>query len=721
MFVRSYNPIWSFVDLVGNQLDDMYYMFVLENTIPYIPTPVYMSPDPTSSPWADPIQFLANGTLPDNIYWDPGPADNPNVYRIEIRKGNTQADPLIYLIENYVPSTEGGGNPPTDIAFTTDNQISNPQFSIVNFTSPYTFTSVSASTVQIAPGWFIVLGSPVGTGSITLNQVSLNNTSINPTNASYALEIQTSGWSKVTLVQRFEQNGMLWTSNGNTENYLSLSMTAQTSGAIGNITAQMVDSQANILGTFTNFNNVAISNGWNEYTGHLLMPSTTNSDFPPPAYIELELTLQTNITFFLTSLQIVVSNMEFDISYEEDTIARQQDHLFHFYNPLLQYKPIPSLLTAWDFPLNPAQFGSSKTISTTADYIWDQTIAACSSSTMAVARSAVTNGISVTSSAANQAFYFLQYLEDSQALETTLTDLSTNINAIVSSGEVVVNVQMFYSTTNGTIPTLPTSLGNITVSGTNIPVFTLTASGWTAISQENGFSNNGLFPATTLTDLQFLNFLSSANYDSGSSTQNFAIVVAFLVKNNPSTITINSISATPGSIATRPSPQTIDEVLRECQYYYETSYPYGIAAGTNTSTNIYITQLPGQMYYDVYQTSGGINKQYTAIHNTNFNIKYNTVKRITACNVVLYNSTGTANMVGVFGTENAVTVLNTALASSLWTSTIGDKSAGFVVVTPNSKLYDNQQSSSNPASITQSYIQGYISYHVEIDARLGKF
>ena len=40
-FVRSFNPIWSLVDLNGVQFDDTFYMWVLENQIPYIPAPVY--------------------------------------------------------------------------------------------------------------------------------------------------------------------------------------------------------------------------------------------------------------------------------------------------------------------------------------------------------------------------------------------------------------------------------------------------------------------------------------------------------------------------------------------------------------------------------------------------------------------------------------------------------------------------------------------------------
>src|SRR5579871_1940839 len=122
-YIRGSNPIWSLVDLTGHQFDDTFYMFVLQNTLPYLDAPTWQDPN-GSVFWSNPIQFLANGTLPTNIY-----LDSDTVYRLEFRQGDSQSDPLIYLIENYVPGS-GGGVTPTDEATTTDNQITNPQFAL---------------------------------------------------------------------------------------------------------------------------------------------------------------------------------------------------------------------------------------------------------------------------------------------------------------------------------------------------------------------------------------------------------------------------------------------------------------------------------------------------------------------------------------------------------------------------------------------------------------
>src|SRR6266568_4384143 len=146
--IRGSNPIWFEVDLTAHAFDDTFYLFVLENTIPYIPATVWQDPDGNVA-WTNPIRFLANGTLPNNIYYD---ADT--VYRLEFRQGPTQSDPLIYLVENYVPGVSND-IPVDTTSFSTDNQISNPQFALINFTSPLVLPSISSQVVNLAPGWFL--------------------------------------------------------------------------------------------------------------------------------------------------------------------------------------------------------------------------------------------------------------------------------------------------------------------------------------------------------------------------------------------------------------------------------------------------------------------------------------------------------------------------------------------------------------------------------------
>lgn len=114
--IRAANPIWYFPDLEGLPLNDEYYIFFLSNVFPYVPQPVYhtndVDPD-TGTPWNNPREFYPNGTLPDNMYWN-----ESQVYRLEIRHGNSQTDPLIYEINNFVPGQGSGGTPTSDAGFT---------------------------------------------------------------------------------------------------------------------------------------------------------------------------------------------------------------------------------------------------------------------------------------------------------------------------------------------------------------------------------------------------------------------------------------------------------------------------------------------------------------------------------------------------------------------------------------------------------------------------
>jgi hypothetical protein len=317
--VRGSNPIWFEVDLTAHAFDDTFYMFVLKNEIPYIPATVWQDPFGNVE-WTNPIRFLANGTLPNNIYYDPD-----TVYRLEFRQGDTQSDPLIYLVENYVPGSSGD-TPVNETSFSTDNQISNPQFALINFTSPLTLTSVSTQTINLAPGWFLDL---TGTGNVTLTRVLLNSAVVDQTNASYALQIQLSGtWTGAILRQRFNQNGVLWSNS-----FVSSSITALSGNAPQNISAKLVDSQGNTLTSV--LRTTALTESFNEYKDVGQILNSINTDFPPSAYIEYQLTLPINCNVTLTSFQLISGDVQITYPYEQDTIERQIDQTYHNAFPIV--------------------------------------------------------------------------------------------------------------------------------------------------------------------------------------------------------------------------------------------------------------------------------------------------------------------------------------------------------------------------------------------------
>lgn len=588
-FIRGSNPIWVEVDLTGHLFDDTFYLFVLTNDIPYIPLTVWQDPFGNVA-WTNPIQFFANGTLPDNIYYDPGV-----VYRLEFRQGPTQNDPLIYVINNYMPGS-GSGPTPGEGSLITDNQVSNPQFALVNFVTPsLTLTSISTQEIQVAPDWYLNL---TGTGTVILTQVKINSTvTNNPTNASYGLQIQLSGsWTNAYLRQRFQQNGVLW-SNTNVSGVI------QALSPVGNsISSQLVDSQSHLLADI--IAPVTLTTNFAAYTGQGAISNSSDTDLPPDAYIEYQILIPPNCNITLTSIQLIASDTVIDFPYEQITIERQIDHTFHYYKPQLFYKPIPSYLVGWDFPLNPSQFfGTASPISigatgaNTCSYIWDQTILFQSvTSSIAGGRNNATQGFNV-STANSSTWAMIQYLPGNVALDALAQRLSSRLQGLISSGTLNGTVSLWWTST-----TLPNIFNNLClVSGVASGGIPTCANGtWTVVNNPNYVNSLATFTLTTST--QSFDFTGFFDTMSGATTATaMAIVVAFDTMTSSQTATINYCSLTPGDIPTRPAPQTPDEVRRECQYYWRKSFLPAQQPVQNLGTNT------GETYGVQAAAAGGSN------------------------------------------------------------------------------------------------------------------
>ncbi len=341
--IRGSNPIWSEVDLQGKLFDGSFYLYVLTNTIPYIPARVFHDPD-MAIPWTQPIQFNANGTLPIDIFYPPN-----TVFRLEFRKNNgidppSQNDALIYEVNDYVPG-EGGSTPIDTVALASSNQVTNPQFALVNFISPLILIgATNPDPINIGPGWSLELA---GTGNVTVTQVPLNNLNPNPSNAPYALRLTLSGWNdnSVKLKQRFQVNGMLWANK-----IVSSTVTARLDGLPQNIQAILVDSNGTTLGNVMDLE--PVNGNYTELTGHSdVLPASTNPDVPPVAWIEYQLLLPSNVDIYLTSIQLVVQEVEFEPPFEQDSIDRQIDHTYHDAFPIV---PIGGVIDFFGFqtPLN---------------------------------------------------------------------------------------------------------------------------------------------------------------------------------------------------------------------------------------------------------------------------------------------------------------------------------------------------------------------------------
>lgn len=697
---RGANPIWSEVDLTGNLFDDTFYLFVLQNTLPYIPATVYHDPQ-MNIPWTNPIRFLANGTLPNDIYFPPN-----MVFRLEFRQGNNQSDPLIYLVENYSPGS-GGQTPVDTVAFASENQITNPQFSLVDFILPLTLTGVTnPPEIEIAPGWFLNLG---GTGNATVTQVLLNNSNINPTNAPYALRFQLTGWNsgEVFLTQRFQQNGMLWANK-----FVSTSVTAQVGSTIApvSISATLDDSHGTQLAQILDPLESIVNNEWNEFLGVSPLPATTNPDLPPAAYIEYNLALPNNTDIYITSIQVIVQDLGVETGYSQDSINRQIDHTFNYYkNPLLA-KPINSYLVGWDFPTNPSQFlgdniPSQATPANGAYYTWDQTILFQTAPNGAVIARGANGGLNLVCATASQ-FAFIQYLKYADNTNLNVKDLCSNIHAASNTPTTKVTISLWY-TTNATLPNPPITtnaqsfINTIDANGKPSSVI----SGWVEIV------NSRRSTAFNLTSAP--NDYSIAGWSKGqmpSNTTFFAICVGTSAMIPSQNLEFQSISLQPGSVPTIPAPLSSDEVLRQCQYYYEKSYAVSTAIGTVTDVNslcaIQLARIRSLTVADLVQSA--------------FNFQYKTVK-IAPTPTVTFYSTITANtpdsVTDFMITANSgldVKVSADSAFDPYWISnSVGSDNVAYIPANMDLTPYTHD------FGFAVNVLTTWINFHYTIDARLG--
>ena len=694
-FQRGSNPVWLMDDLTGHLLDDTFYMFVLQNTLPYFPATVYHDSDGTI-PWNNPIQFYANGTLPVDIFFD-----NSQVYRIEIRQGNTQSDPLIYLVENYSPGA-GGSTPVTSSAAVTENQITNPQFSTINFRSPYTLTGATdPAAIELAPGWFLEL---LGTGNVGLEQVPLNNSAstLNPTNAPYALRITLSGtWTLARLHQRFDQNGMNWANKT-----VASSVTARIEGTPQTIEAILVDSNgttlAEVLAT------TSVNSTFNEYLGYGTLGATTNPDVPPDAYIDYILILPTSVDIYVTSFQLVAQDLATTTGYQQETVERHTDHTFHYYKPQLEYKPIPSYAIGWDFPFNPGQaLGTTINIAllgaNKSRYIADQTIAFEAVTNVLNYTLSTPNGLQVFTNGTTQ-FAIIQYLDSATARELLEQRMSVRLKAKVSNTTLSGTVSLYW-TTDGSLPNINTGTNNSLVATMTSGKAATFNGNWTEVERAGKLGSATFTLTDEFQELSFNYFDATAA--AGITTASFfAIVIGFDSMPATQALALQYVTLNAGDIATPPAPMSRNELLTALQYYYEKSYNVGDVPATLQEQNSLLSLQ-----------SAEINGANVQLLTQPFNLNWQAPKRTTPSVNLFSPSTGLGDTVrGHVYTNGIVRQDGDISLSANWSlnpllTAVGTKNMYFVPSNGSAQIPTPFVSTVHPF--------GFITYHYVADARFG--
>lgn len=701
--LRSYNPIWLLDDLNGKICDDTFYLYTLENTLPYLPQNIWRDSSGVT-PWSNPIQFLANGTLPDNMYWN-----DTLIYRLEIRQNDgsappSQADALIYEVNNYIPGTGAQIVPGTALSVT-DNQITNPQFQIVNFVNPLSITT--AGTFEIAPGWSIIT---TGAGTLTVTQYQQAGnvyTGTNQSNASTGITLENNGFGTVTLRQRFNGNGALWTGEAVSGGF--------TASALNGVTLSMNIRYSDV--TATNIMNQLLTTANTDYSKAVTIPVSANTDAPDVAWTDIDLSFNINTTVSITSVQIIGESSALEIKYLQTTPERQVDETFNYYNLPLKFKPIPSYLVGWDFPLNPSQFfangagavgafGANK-----SSYCWDQTIIFQTvNSSVAVDRHTTSQGLAVTTLLASS-FALIQYIPQNIARNILSERSSVQIKASVSSGTLNGTVSLWW--TDAALPDIKGPNNNSLVSSISLGIPTCGNGTWNQVKNtiydgSGVVSNKSSVPFTLNTTSSQIDFTGfSDNSIGANSATNMAIVITFDTMIATGAMYIDYCSLVPGNIPTRPAPQTLDEVLRECTYYYEQTYLSAVDYGTST--------VSGALELIMSSVSPNATSRYSFA--SPFGIVFNTPKIFTP-RLSIYSTAGSLGYVNskLFYEKNTAafnTITNDVAYADYWNVTISTKSALFLpkIIT--------ELSSATDANSSSTFISAGISFQYSADSRLG--
>jgi len=689
MFSRGYNPIWSEFNAVGELFDDRYYAFFLQNTLPYNFQSVFTDPNGFSA-WSNPIQFQPNGELPDNIFFPPG-----SVYRIEFRQGPDQTYPLIgNPIENYVPngSASTGGNSIT----TSGNIVINPQFSDVSFgpslTSGITptFTITAAGTYQIAPGWSFVT---TGTGTATLSQVAISGNNQLPGNPPYALQIVSAGFTTAQLIQTLPNNGGLF--GGGT---IGVSLMATVVGASEQLTANY--SPSTITGPAPQIFSQLISAGnLTTYYGvagnTVLIPASTNSNSGSSGFVNFVFNLPVPGNIELTNIMIVGQSTPLTSpitppGFQEQSYPEIVSQEFYYYRDSILNHPKDTILTGWNFALNPWQFTSPTIVNVAANqYTADQTIvlqqyyiatAGVTGNNIAVGQSAGTYnyGLQVNAVLDNNQFALLQYIDASTIRPYWGQNLSAMVRALLittQSSAIQFKVRLLC------IPGVPNATTDIypiaSWTAGSDPVFSAVSPAVTAIAPLND-------PIYTLNSSTPMFFPFNKFTLPASTNVNMTLGILIYTINNmsatgPDGIVFNDISLVQNDFAVLSNPQTFDTVLKQCQYYWEKSYNNEVHATSGTYPATYVG-VSSVLLGNTTALMSGMDRTFKTAKRITPNVLW--FSPVTGSQGFVYNITGSTD---VAVSTNSYTG-KTSTGVALLQATISDSSAVAVHWTADARI-----------------------------------
>lgn len=545
--ISGTSPLYTFVP-IGNEFTlGISGTFVDLNGNPFVP---YAYP------------YAADGSV--DLYW----------VTVESEGGVAQ------FTREAVPYLGSGGVAPSERS-NTENELSNPQFVEVSFSTDsgaVTLNLTGSNTVTpIAPGWDLVTS---GTGTVVLER--LEPTAINiDTNPPYSLKLEASSGlgATITLRQRLMNSPSLLRGG-----YVSGFLLARViSGGATPISMTYAPSSGTAT-TVISSTNVSTDGAYHPIVGNASIIQQVNTA-ASTGYVDINIIIPTDRQIAITSLQVVGASYSIDVPFDEQSSARQKDHLFHYYENNLLTKPPINLLTGWNFPLNPYQisFTGTPTVTTQTTYVADQTILhQLAGATLKVAKAAITEGeglqVTAITGTPNNQFALIQYIDPATIRPYWQNALSSMVRArlfraVGSATTVRFKMRLIYSLSG--LPAQISSTEPIASWASTDPTF---SANWTAIvplndpvyTLPNSFATDGDgFPSFAFDRFE-LPVSNNVNMTLG--------IVIYTLDNLDDTvgeeesIIFDKVSLVPGLFAADAMPETFDESLRKCQYYYEHSY-----------------------------------------------------------------------------------------------------------------------------------------------------
>lgn len=593
------------------------------------------------------------------------------------------------FVRQAVPYVDTGGVSPSERT-STDNEISNPQFVDINFIESgiATISVTGSDTVtSIAPDWDVITS---GTGTLTLERLQPISANV-VTNPPFALRIEGSAGlgSTIQLRQRFLNTPSIFR-NG----YISASLTAAVISGGGSFISMTYAPSTGSSTQIIPSTSIPTDGAYHTIANNAAIPDQAN---PPAAtgYTDIIITLPTVRNIAITSIQVLGSAISVDLPFDEQTAARQRDHLAHYYKPLLANKPIPSFTVGWDFKYNPFQEKGTApgTIVPTSSYIADQTIL-FQTVNSGVSPSLITQGlqlgiISPTSCA------IIQYLDAKTAVKLLNGSMSVKLRAQTSASTLGGTVSLWW-TTDASLPSISANTSLVSAITAGVP--TCGNGSWTQVLRQMG--NSAPFTLTnSLQSFDFTGFDSSAVSGINSATY-IAIIVCFDTFGAGNNIAINYCSLVQGGIAAPPSPLNAQQTLAALELYYEKSFATATPVPTSTLTNANVEGME-------WSTDGA----FTYFISNAFSIVYNAEKRAVP-NIAIYSGASTTpDRVEIFMPTNVGTMVPAeVVVSSNWTVTKGTKITN---------LAPSNQSNLGVVIGAAVKAQPWLTYQYAADARFG--